>query len=530
MKHKRIKHLINIITPAVVFGGITGAITAVVINLYKFVAGKVIHLSEQAYHALAEHLWFLPLVLAGLFGIAFLVALLHKYLPNIKGGGIPGSIGVLRGATNFKWFSTLIGTFLSSLVTFLIGVPLDNEGPSVLMGTTIGKGSIPKRLRKYKAWRRYTMTGGACSGFSVATGAPVSGMLFAIEEAHQRISPMIFMVATVSVATSYLVTSIIAPILGVSVHLFPTLTLHALSPKDVWIPVVIGLVVGLFAVLFLKLYDVFSAIATTKLCKIPAYLKIFGLFAITVLLGIFSHTFVSTGHHLIVNLMESRQIVYMLILVLIVRTTLTLLANTSDLAGGVCLPILAIGALISAILGEGALALGLDEKYYTVILVLGIAACMASMMKMPLTAIVFAVEALSCYENIIYVVVASVVAFMITEIFEAKSITDSVLEHRVDTLHHGKKAKVIDTFVTVNEHSFAVGKQIRDILWPANLFVLSLKRGEGGATVDQHGGAEMRGGDVLHVRYSTFDEAATREELMAIVDDQDYHEREDEIV
>ena len=30
------------------------------------------------------------------------------------------------------------------------------------------------------------MTGGACAGFSTATGAPISGILFAVEEAHQN--------------------------------------------------------------------------------------------------------------------------------------------------------------------------------------------------------------------------------------------------------------------------------------------------------------------------------------------------------
>ena len=97
------------------------------------------------------------------------------------------------------------------------------------------------------------------------------------------------------------------------------------------------------------------------------------------------------------------------------------------------------------------------------------------MMKMPLTAIIFAIEALGCYENILYVVVASAVSFMITEIFGAKSINDTVVEDRVEELNDGKDARVIDTYVRVSENAFAVGKQIRDIFWPANLFVLSVK-------------------------------------------------------
>lgn len=530
MKNEKLEHFLNIMIPAVIFGGITGVITAVVINLYKFLAGKIISLSEEAYHLLADNLWALLLVVPLLLGVAYLVSLAHKRWPNIKGGGIPTSIGILRGAINFKWLSTLIGTFFASLVSFFIGVPLGNEGPSVQMGTAIGNGAIPRKLKKYKAWRRYTMTGGACSGFAVATGAPISGVLFAIEEAHQRISPMIFMVAAVSVSASYLTTSLLAPILGVSVSLFPSLTLISLGAKDTWIPLVVGAVLGFFAVAFLKFYELISGVMTTKLVKIPALIKIFVIFAVTLIFGLISHSFISTGHHLIVDLLLHREVIYMLVLILLVRMALTVFANTSGLTGGVFLPIMAIGALVSALLGEVALWLGLDEKYYTVILVLGIVACVAGMMKMPLTAIVFAIEALSSFDNIIFVVITSVVAFMITEIFEVKSVGDSVLEHRIHGLYQGKQAKVIDTFVTVEENSFAVGKQIRDILWPANLFVLSLKRGEEGATVDQHGGAEMHAGDILHVRYSTLDEEATREELMAIVNEQDYDIHEDKVI
>ena len=79
----------------------------------------------------------------------------------------------------------------------------------------------------------------------------------------------------------------------------------------------------------------------------------------------------------------------------------------------------------------------------------------------------------------------------------------------------------------VEKGAFAIGKQIRDIFWPANLFVLSVKHDETKkAEVDEHGGKELREGDTLHVRYSTFDEIETREELIAIVGNQNYDEKE----
>jgi hypothetical protein len=83
----------------------------------------------------------------------------------------------------------------------------------------------------------------------------------------------------------------------------------------------------------------------------------------------------------------------------------------------------------------------------------------------------------------------------------------------------------------VQEDSFAVGKQIRDIFWPANLFVLSVKHDpKRNAQVDQHGEKVIREGDILHIRYSTFDEPQTKAELIAIVGDQTYNETVTDIV
>lgn len=172
---------INLIFPAVIFGSLTGVLTSVVITLYKWCAAHVIAFSEAGYHYMREHLWVVLPVLLALAGVAFLFSWIYRRIPNLQGGGIPTSIGILRGSLPCRWLSNLVGLFFLSLTSFLIGVPLGNEGPSVQMGTAIGKGSVSPMAKKHRAWKRYSMTGGACAGFSIATGALISGILFAIE-------------------------------------------------------------------------------------------------------------------------------------------------------------------------------------------------------------------------------------------------------------------------------------------------------------------------------------------------------------
>ena len=531
MKKGKRFYLKNLLFPAVIFGSITGIFTALAVTFYKMCAKYVIRYSEMGYHYIREHLYIAPIVLAAFFGIACLFSLIYKKLPNLRGGGIPTSIGILRGIISFQWLKYLVGVFMMSLTAFLIGVPLGNEGPSVQMGTAIGRGSVYSLAKKQRAWDRYTMTGGACAGFSVATGAPISGIMFAIEEAHQRISPMIIIVSSVSVMFAYVTTEILDIFFNVGGTLFPRFEPIKLSVADIWIPLLIGLCIGLFAVLFLKYYKLIHTFFKNTLKKLSQTVKIFLMFTVTFLLGLCSYSFISTGHELIIELFEGGPAILMLVVILLVRSTLTLGANTSGITGGTFVPVLALGAVIAAILGKGIIGVfGYGGEYYTAILVLGITACISGMMKMPITAILFAVEALSCYENIIYVVVVSAVSFAITEIFGVQSINDSVLEARVEEVNEGKSVKVIDTFVTVQKNAFAIRKQVRDIFWPANLFVLSVQHTSKDAEVDVHGGKAIREGDVLHVRYSTYDEAQTRAELMAIVGEQDYHEKEADVI
>lgn len=521
-------YIINLLLPAFVFGSVTGIITAVIVSFYKLCAKFVISMSEKGYHLLNERLYLIPALIVAFFGIALLFSYIYKKIPNVKGGGIPTSIGILRGIITFKWLRNLIGVFFMSLTTFMIGVPLGNEGPSVQMGTAIGRGCVYTFAKDHKAWDRYSMTGGACAGFSVATGAPISGILFAIEEAHQRISPMIIIVSSVSVMFANITAEIISPLFGVSISLFPKLNLVNLTLRDIWIPILVGVIVGLFTVGFLCYYKAIYRFFNKKLKNVHHAYKIFAVFVLTLVFGLVSGTFVSTGHELILDLLDGEIAIYMLALILLVRSTLTLSASSNKITGGLFIPLLTLGAVVSSLMGKVIEYLfGFSHEYYMIILVFGIVACIASLMKMPLTAIIFAVEALGCYENILYIIIVSAVSYMITEIFDVKSINETVTENKIAVLNEGKTAIVIDTFVTVKKNAFAIGKQVRDIFWPANLFVLSIKHDESRkAEVDEHGGKAIHEGDLLHVRYSTYDEEATRAELMAIVGIQDYKENE----
>ena len=528
----KIKMIRHSILPPLFCSAVTGALVGATVALFKLCAKLVIGFSGDMYTSLLVK-WENAVLLIAVFGvIAGIASFIYKREPNVRGGGIPTAIGIVRGEIRLHWVKNLVASFGLSLAGFFVGVPLGTEGPSVQIGTAIGRGVSRTGAKKHPAWDRYILTGGACAGFTAATGAPIAGILFGLEEAHQRISPLVFgMTATAAVVTKT-VSDVLSPLLGVESRLFTPIETITLTTGELWLPILIGLVVGVYSLGFLRYYRRLNSFMRKKMKKIPSFVKIFSIFVLTLALGLLSHSFISTGHDLIDTLLHGEGLWYLMIAALIVRATLMILASSSGITGGLFLPILALGALIAALLGKGMTAFcGLPASYGPLIVVLGICASIAGMMKTPIIAILFSLEVLSASNNVLPIALAALAAYLVTELFYVDSINDYVLEHRVSEIHEGETAESYDAQIRVQSGSFAVGKQIRDILWPSNLRVLSLKKvSKGDTVVDAYGEKVLRPGDVLHVRYLTYDHAVTHAELEALFGEQNYEEETVETV
>lgn len=506
----RTAHFLSSVAPTILFGALAGTIVSVVVCLYKFCAKHVVHISHSAYAFLREHFLLALPVLVLFFLAGLFYAFVYKKAPTLKGGGIPTSIGALRGLFSLNWWKNAVGAFFLSLFSFLLGVPLGTEGPSVQMGTALGGGVVRLGSKKSRAWERFSMTGGACAGFSVATGAPMSGILFAIEEAHQRISPMIVLTSVVSVLSANLVSAALSPVLGIEPGLFTLPAMLTLPWKAFWIPLVLGLLLGLFSVLFLRFYEFLDRVSDRILPRIPARFRFFPILSLTLVFGIFSLSFVSTGHDLILSFFSSRPALWMLLLIVLIRSFLTLGANISGITGGTFLPLLAISATFAAFLGEIFLLLGMKEDLFSVVLGLGIGGCIAGLMKMPLTAILFSVEALGLGDNLLPVILVATLAFAVSEVFGAKSASDLILEHREEDLCRDKTTIQEELTLTISTGAFAVGKEVRDIFWPHGVRVLSVTHTDPKSPL-------LRAGDQLLLRCNTPNPEKTREELSAIL-------------
>ncbi len=516
MKHNRSTYIKNILFPCFLFSMLTGIFTGILIFLFKFFSGFVLEISGELYAYVRQHPIWLPCLVLGAALLGLLASLILRHAKDCRGGGIPTAIAILRGLIEFRWAKSILHLFASASLTFLAGVPLGNEGPSVQMGTAVGRGTVRLFAKNHMAWDRYIMTGGACGGFAVATGAPLTGVFFAFEEAHRRFSPMIFLTAAMTVTSSTVTMRFLCDLLDLSPYMFDFSAAAALPLRYLWLAVLIGIFCGLLAVLFTRLYAVTGNFLTNTLKTLPFTVKIVLIFALVALSGFASGSFIGSGHDVIQDLFQGKGVWALLILCFCVRALFLMLANRAGVSGGIFVPTLTFGALIGALFSKAALQTGLlPETYYAVPLIIGMAAFLAASSRTPITAIMFAVEALSGFSNVLPITVGVTIAYLVIETCGIPSLHHVVLHQRVSAFHQGKTATVVDTRVTVMPHAFAVGKEVRDILWPPTCTVLSVDKSQ--PPGNAQGQDTIRSGDILHIHYQTFDPEATGQAIADIV-------------
>lgn len=514
-KERSKKYLI----PCLLLTFLTGVLTGTVVFLFKIAIKYVQEFSNFIYASIRNDPKFLLLLILGAALIGSISFILIKFFPIIRGSGIPNSIAIMRGFIPFKWIRSLFGIFSSTLLTFLVGIPLGNEGPSVQMGCSIGKGTVNIFAKGNRAFEKYTLTGGACAGFTAATGAPLTGIIFAIEEAHRRFSPIIFMVASTATLAATLTVSILCnafSFLNISPKLFELDAAAALPLKYVWIAIIIGLVVGGISTAFTKIYKCFNSLINKKLAKIPLYVKVLIIFIAVTVIGFFLSGALGSGHHIIDEIFSANAPVwYMLIALLIIRALLLLVSTNTGITGGTLIPLLTFGAILGALISNAAVAMNILPKEYSgAIALIAMSSFLAASSRTPLTAIILTVEIFSGFNNILMIAVGVAFAYLTIESSKAISFTDLMAEQKIHETHLGKDLITVDATFEVQENAFVIGKEIRDILWPPHCAVISVKKYVIGSSI-------LHSGDVLQIRYQTYDPQETYEIMEAMLGIQD---------
>ena len=514
MENRFTIHIKNLLFPCLCFGMTTGFISAIVVTAFKLAAEWVIHHSVGIYDAVRQKPLWLPLLVPGAALIGLTASFILSYSRSCRGGGIPTSVAAIRGIVSFKWLAGVLILPFSALLTYFCGVPLGTEGPCVQMGTAIGEGVVRcLGWKKHSAWRRYAMTGGASAGFSIATGSPITAIIFSMEELHKRFSPMLLTFASVSVITAQITVQLLAHFGIGSASLFHFHEVPALSPRLLYAPLLIGLMCGAWSILFTHCYHLIDKLIRKVLGKVSIKIAFPVLFAVVALAGFGLAEGLGSGHDLVDSLLHHKNTWYMLLLIFAVRMIFMMIANTSGVTGGVFLPTLAFGAIFGSLGFRGLEALGLiGEEHYMLMVILGITAFLGATSRIPITACVFAIEALGGFYNVLPLIIATTTAILVVEISGVEDFTDTVIESKIHQITEGKQPTSVQVPLTVKRKSFIVGKEMHDVLFPNSCAVVSFTR----ARKNKHK-SYIDSGDVITVRYQTYDPATTAAELEELV-------------
>lgn len=516
MKQKYYKqYLINML-PCIGYGVLTGLFTGGTIFLFKFLAGRADELSRSLYGWAKGSVLTILLVFAVLIILAFLMSRIHKTAPECKGGGIPRSEGILRGILPFRWLRTLLGTFFGSLISFFAGLPCGSEGPAVLIGTSLGC-MAGKASKKQIAWNRHVMSGGAAAGFAVATGAPLSGILFALEEIHKRFSPMLVLTVSMAVLTATGTNQLLCDTFHTNSSLFTLTALPAFELSHIGYLLLLGILIALAVAVFdgsILLFRRFTGLSK-KASAVPV--KLIATFVLAGILGFCLSDGGYSGHHLIVHILEHDMTILLLLALFVIRLLMMLLITDSGATGGIFIPTLAIGALAAALIAKLLVFLGMPTELSSTVIFLGMCAFIGGTLRAPLTASVLFVELSGQFTGLFSVAIVIFVVSLLTEMLNQTPFYDKALEEMTEVQHHGKEMKISSFHLTVSPNAFVVGKAVRDIMWPHASVIMSITYGSNHKVQMDDGEQRLYGGDKVTIRAGYYDEEEILKLLRGLV-------------
>ncbi|MBQ9748633.1 MAG: chloride channel protein [Clostridia bacterium] len=486
-------------------GAITGLFVGVTIFFFKLIAEKLEELSHHIYEGAHENPMKIVLIFAGLIFFATLMYLLHKKIPEVKGGGIPRSEGILRGILKLRWLRTFFGTLAGSLISFFCGVPLGSEGPSVLIGTSMAHGLNP--LKHGEATNRELMTGGACAGFAVATGSPLTAVLFVLEEVHRRITPSLLLVASSSAICATAVNYILCAIFEINPVLFDIGAVVALEMSHIGYILILAVIVAVAVNLFDAAVFYFQIFMEKHGQKIPPYAKILFIFLLTGVVGIFAPEALFGGRGIILGVVGGEEMVYVILLLLVWRAVMMLFTSASGVTGGIFVPTLAIGALVGALGANLLVVLGMPDEYFGTMVLIAMCAFMGGSMRAPLTAAVFFIEATAQYTSVFYLAIVVFFVYFTTNLPDREAFYDLVLDGMEKAQHRGIKRRIMRFEAKVSDNAFIIGKPSRDILWPHSAVITAITRADRHhRAMDNDGEKKFYAGDTLVIRVQLYNE------------------------
>ncbi len=400
--------------------------------------------------------WAFPMTF-GMAGASLSVMLVRRFAPEASGSGIPHLEAVLHRLRVLNWKRVLPVKFIAGTLALGGGLALGREGPTVQMGGAVGD-AISKWLKVPPRERRTLIAAGAGAGLAAAFNAPLSGVIFVLEEIQRDFHPFVFGAAFLAAAIADIVSRVLS-------GAFPVFSIpDYATPPTLSLPIfaLLGVFAGLLGVVFnrslLGTMNLFARVKGRWSLSVAA-----GVGAVIGVVGWFSPMLVGGGHSLAETALAGNLILWVIPIFFAIRFLMTISSYGTGAAGGIFAPLLALGALLGLALGQIAnrIAPGIVPQP-AVFAVVGMAAYFTAIVRAPLTGIVLIVEMTGNYHQMLPLLVACFCAYAVAELLKDLPIYEALLERDLlrDGAHIKLKEPMVIDLVVAQGASF-VGQEVR---------------------------------------------------------------------
>jgi len=437
--------------------------------------------------------WSVPPLIACAIG-GFAAWLTAHYAPAAAGSGISHVKGVLMYVSEMNWRRILPVKFLGGVLCIGAGFSLGREGPTVQLGAAMGKFLSDVLKAPPKAAPRL-MACGAGAGLAAAFHAPLAGFIFTIEELQREFSSLTYSMALIAAAVADIATTSFAG----SDNVFHASGFPPASLMSLPVYITVGILAGFFGTAFNKSLLALQDWTHAKV-TLPVWARA-GIIGLVVGLAVWFFPAITGGGHTVAEqilhgtyLGESS--VNFLLLLFAGKFLLTILSYMAGVPGGIFAPMLVMGASLGLLTGLAGSALAptmapIPHAFAAI----GMAAMFSAVVRAPLTGIILVLEMTGDYRQLLPLIVASMIAYLISERLHTRPIYDALLANDLQRKQPdipAHREPILLEFV-VEEESDMDGKLLRDLPLPERCLIVTISRH--GHDIHPAGATELQRGD-----------------------------------